>query len=35
MAHIMIPKHPMPQIPLAKNELADLAAYIMSLRDQP
>jgi hypothetical protein len=35
MAHIMLPKHPMPQIALTKNELADLAAYIMSLRDQP
>jgi mono/diheme cytochrome c family protein len=33
MAHIVIPKHPMPTIPLTKSELADLAAYIMSLRD--
>ena len=33
MAHIMLPKHPMPEIPLTKSELADLAAYIMSLRD--
>ncbi len=35
IAHIMLPKHPMPQIPLTKSELADLAAYIMSLRDRP
>jgi len=33
MAHIALPKHPMPTIPLTKKELADLAAYIMSLRD--
>jgi len=33
MAHIVLPKHPMPTIPLTKSELADLAAYIMSLRD--
>ena len=33
MAHIVVPKHPMPTIPLTKNELADLAAYIMSLRN--
>jgi hypothetical protein len=32
-ARIMLPKHPMPQIPLTKAELADLAAYILSLRD--
>ena len=32
MARIMLPKHPMPQIPLQKNELADLAAYILSLQ---
>jgi mono/diheme cytochrome c family protein len=32
MAHIMLPKHPMPTIPLTKSELADLAAYIMTLR---
>ena len=32
MAHIVLPKHPMPTIPLTKSELADLAAYIMSLR---
>ena len=31
-ARIMLPKHPMPQIPLTKAELADLAAYILSLR---
>ena len=34
MAHIMLPKHPMPTIPLTKRELADLAAYILSLRDE-
>jgi mono/diheme cytochrome c family protein len=33
IARIMLPKHPMPQIPLTKTELADLAAYILSLRD--
>ena len=32
-ARIMLPKHPMPQIPLTKTELADLAAYILSLRN--
>jgi hypothetical protein len=32
-ARIMLPKHPMPQIPLTKAELSDLAAYILSLRD--
>ncbi|HET9572762.1 MAG TPA: cytochrome c [Methyloceanibacter sp.] len=32
---IILPKHPMPQIPLTKAELADLAAYIISLRDKP
>ena len=32
MAHIMLPKHPMPTIPLTKSELADLSAYILSLR---
>ena len=32
MAHIMLPKHPMPTIPLTQSELADLAAYIMSMR---
>ncbi|HZP09622.1 cytochrome c [Methyloceanibacter sp.] len=35
IARIMLPKHPMPEIPLTKGELADLAAYIISLRDQP
>jgi mono/diheme cytochrome c family protein len=34
MAHIVLPKHPMPVIPLTKSELADVAAYILSLRDQ-
>jgi len=33
MAKIIIPKHPMPVIPITKPELNDLAAYIMSLRD--
>lgn len=33
MAHIVLPKHPMPTIPLTKSELADLVAYILSLRD--
>lgn len=33
MAHIVLPKHPMPTIPLTTSEIADLAAYIMSLRD--
>jgi mono/diheme cytochrome c family protein len=32
-ARIMLPKHPMPTIPLTKAEVADLAAYILSLRD--
>jgi mono/diheme cytochrome c family protein len=31
---IMLPKHPMPQIPLTKAELTDLAAYIMSMRSE-
>jgi mono/diheme cytochrome c family protein len=35
VAHIVLPKHPMPTIPLTRNELADLSAYIMSLRDRP
>ena len=34
LAHIVLPKHPMPEIPLTKSEIVDLAAYIMSLRDQ-
>jgi mono/diheme cytochrome c family protein len=33
MAHIVLPKHPMPTIPLTKREVGDLAAYIISLRD--
>ncbi|HUU24524.1 MAG TPA: cytochrome c [Methyloceanibacter sp.] len=33
MAKIIIPKHPMPVIPITKPELKDLAAYIMTLRD--
>ncbi len=32
-ARIILPKHPMPQIPLTQRELADLAAYILTLRD--
>lgn len=32
MARIIIPKHPMPVIPLTKRELEDISAYIMSLR---
>ncbi|MGE3529588.1 MAG: cytochrome c [Methyloceanibacter sp.] len=32
-ASILLPKHPMPTIPLTKSEVADLAAYIMSLRN--
>jgi mono/diheme cytochrome c family protein len=35
IAHIILPKHPMPQIPLTKDELADLAAYIITLHDHP
>jgi hypothetical protein len=34
-AIIIVPKHPMPQIPLTKSELADLSAYILTLRDAP
>ena len=33
LARIVIPKHPMPVIPITKPELNDLASYIMSLRD--
>ena len=33
MASILLPKHPMPTIPLTKSEVDDLAAYIMSLRN--
>jgi mono/diheme cytochrome c family protein len=33
MGHIILPKHPMPEIPLTKSELADLSAYIMTLRE--
>jgi hypothetical protein len=32
MAHIVVPKHPMPSIPLTQGELADLAAYIFAAR---
>ncbi len=32
MAHVMLPKHPMPTIPLTQSELSDLAAYILSMR---
>ncbi|MEJ2516957.1 MAG: c-type cytochrome [Methyloceanibacter sp.] len=34
MARIAIPKHPMPVIPISKEELEDVAAYIMSLRSE-
>jgi mono/diheme cytochrome c family protein len=33
MGKIIIPKHPMPVIPITKRELNDLAAYIMTLKD--
>jgi mono/diheme cytochrome c family protein len=33
IAHIILPKHPMPVIPVTKSELSDLAAYIMTLRE--
>jgi mono/diheme cytochrome c family protein len=33
MASILLPKHPMPTIPLTKSEIGDLTAYIMSLRN--
>jgi hypothetical protein len=33
MAHIVLPKHPMPTIPLTQSELADLAAYILTMRE--
>ena len=32
MAHIMLPKHPMPAIQLTQDELSDLAAHILSMR---
>jgi mono/diheme cytochrome c family protein len=32
MAHIVLPKHPMPTIPLTQSELADLTVYILSMR---
>ncbi len=35
IGRIILPKHPMPQIPLTKSELSDLAAFIMSLREPP
>ena len=34
MARIIIPKHPMPVIPITKLELNNLSAYIMSLRNE-
>lgn len=34
MARILLPKHPMPVIPLTKSELSDLAAYILTLREE-
>jgi mono/diheme cytochrome c family protein len=33
VASILLPKHPMPAIPLTNSEIADLTAYIMSLRN--
>ncbi|MEM7191680.1 MAG: cytochrome c [Pseudomonadota bacterium] len=33
MAHIVMPKHPMPVIPITKAELEHVSSYIMSLRD--
>jgi len=33
MGKIIIPKHPMPVMPITRSELADLAAYIMSMKD--
>ena len=33
-ASILLPKHPMPTIPLTTSEVADLTAYIMSLRNK-
>ena len=33
MGRIVLPSHPMPEIPLTTREIADLAAYIMTLRD--
>jgi len=34
MAFIILPKHPMPTIPLTTREVGDLAAYIMTLRGE-
>lgn len=34
MARIIMPKHPMPVIPITKAELEDVTAYIMSLRSE-
>jgi cytochrome c len=34
VGQIMLPAHPMPVIPLERGELADLAAYILTLRDK-
>lgn len=31
---IVVPHPPMPRIHLSRNEIADLAAYILSLREQ-
>jgi hypothetical protein len=33
MGRIVLPSHPMPEIPLTKSEIADLASYIITLRD--
>ena len=35
MAHIVLPKHPMPTIPLTKSEFADLAAYMPPISYMP
>jgi cytochrome c len=32
MGHIILPQHPMPEIPLTQDELSDLTAYILSMR---
>lgn len=34
MARIILPKHPMPVIPITKAELEDVSAYIMSLKGE-
>lgn len=34
MGRIVLPKHPMPVIPITKSELEDVSVYIMSLRSE-